>query len=77
MQAHGVVLDPDAVELGGKFAERADLQQLVSEHVRIGKPAGCTAPLKVPSVVAGMVAGADSIEDMACCDTAGCRGCSL
>ena len=38
---------------------------LVAEHVRIGKPGGGNAHLKVPCLVAGMVAGADSIEDMA------------
>ncbi len=62
--------DPNLVSCAGlapvlKVAERAGLEQLVSEHVRIGKPAGCNAHLKVPSVVAGMVAGADLIEDMA------------
>jgi len=33
--------------------------------VQLGKPGGVNAPLKVPSLVAGMVAGADSIDDMA------------
>jgi len=33
--------------------------------VRIGEPGGCNAHLKIASLVAGMVAGADSIQDMA------------
>ena len=41
------------------------LQRLVAEHVRIGKPEGVNADLKIASLVAGMVAGADSIQDMA------------
>ena len=40
-------------------------QDLIAEHVRIAKPGGVNARLKVPALVAGMIAGADSIEDMA------------
>jgi len=47
-----------------QLAERAGLQGLVSEHVELSKPAGVNAHLKVPPLVAGMIAGADSIEDM-------------
>ena len=62
--------DPNLVSCAGlapvlQLAERARLQVLVAEHVRIGKPGGGNAHLKVPCLVAGMVAGADSIEDMA------------
>jgi hypothetical protein len=61
--------DPNLVSCAGlapvlRLAERAGLQRLVGEHVRIGAPGGGNAHLKVPSLVAGMVAGADSIEDM-------------
>ena len=37
---------------------------------------GANAGLKVASLVAGMVAGADRIDDMGCCGTAGCDVCS-
>jgi hypothetical protein len=62
--------DPNLVSCAGvapvlQLAERAGLQQLVARHVRIGEPGGVNAHLKVPSLVAGMVAGADSIDDMA------------
>ena len=61
--------DPNLVSCAGlapvlKLAERAGLQPLVAEHVRLGKPGGVNAHLKVPALVAGMIAGADSIEDM-------------
>lgn len=47
-----------------ELAERAGLQGLVGEHVRVDKPGGGNAELKVLALVAGMVAGADSIDDM-------------
>jgi hypothetical protein len=46
------------------LAERAGLQDLVAEHVRPGGACGVNADLKVGSLVAGMAAGADSIDDM-------------
>jgi hypothetical protein len=48
-----------------ELADRAGLEELVAEHVRIDKPGGCHARGEVPPLVPGMVAGADSIEDMA------------
>ena len=48
-----------------QLGERAGLQRLVAEHVHLGKPGGVNPHLKIPALVAGMVAGADSIEDMA------------
>ena len=45
-------------------AQRAGLADLVAEHVRPGGPCGVNAHLKVPCLVAGMAAGADSIDDM-------------
>jgi hypothetical protein len=61
--------DPNLVSCAGlapvlRLAERAGLQRLVAEHVRIGTTGGANAHLKIPSLVAGMVAGADSIDDM-------------
>src|SRR6266852_4142189 len=46
------------------LAERAGLPDLVAEHVRPGGECSVNAHLKVPCLVAGMAAGADSIDDM-------------
>ncbi len=61
--------DPNLVSCAGlapvlQLAERAGLQQLVADHVKIDKPGGVNAQLKIPALVAGMIAGADSIDDM-------------
>ncbi len=62
--------DPSLVSCAGlapvlQLAERAGLQRLVAGHVHLAEPGGVNAHLKVPALVAGMVAGADSIDDMA------------
>ena len=46
------------------LAQRAGLRNLAGEHVRIAQPRGVNAQVKVPCLVAGMIAGADSIDDM-------------
>src|SRR5437764_1304139 len=46
------------------LAERAGLADLVAEHVRPGGECGVNPHLKVACLVAGMTAGADSIDDM-------------
>src|SRR5260221_7415212 len=46
------------------LAQRAGLGDLVAELVRPGGECGVNAHLKVPCLVAGMAAGADSIDDM-------------
>ena len=46
------------------LAQRAGLGSLVGEHVRIARRCGVNAHLKVGCLVAGMIAGADSVEDM-------------
>ena len=46
------------------LAERAGLPELVADHVRPGGECGVNAPLKVSCLVAGMAAGADSVDDM-------------
>src|SRR5580692_1908684 len=46
------------------LADRAGLPDLVAQHVRPGGDCGVNAHLKVPCLVAGMAAGADSIDDM-------------
>jgi hypothetical protein len=46
------------------LARRAGLGGLAAEHVRPGGACGAGAAVKVPCLVAGMAAGADSIDDM-------------
>jgi hypothetical protein len=46
------------------LADRAGLHDLVGEHDRPGGDCGANPHLKVVSLVAGMAAGADSIDDM-------------
>lgn len=46
------------------LAESAGLSDLVAEHVSVAGTPGANATVKVSSLVAGMVAGADSISDM-------------
>ena len=61
--------DPNLVSRAGlvpvmALAERAGLGGLVRRHVRITAKAGVYPDLKVACLVAGMAAGADSIDDM-------------
>jgi len=57
---HGVTAvfdDPNLVSCAGlapvlELAERAGLQELVAEHVRIDKPGGGNARLKVSALIA-------------------------
>ena len=46
------------------LAERAGLRELVEQRLTLSGPGTANASLKVTSLVAGMVAGADSIDDM-------------
>jgi Transposase DDE domain group 1 len=60
---------PNLVSHGGlvpvmALAERAGLPWLLAEHVRPGGACGVNADLKVSCLVAGMAAGADSVDDM-------------
>jgi len=62
--------DPNLVSAAGlvpllKLAELAGLQTLAAHHLSVPTDKGANAGLKVASLVAGMVAGADSIDDMA------------
>ena len=62
--------DPNLASCAGlapvlQLAHRAGLHDLVQAHVQLTKPGGVNAHLKVPALIAGMVAGADSIDDMA------------
>ena len=61
--------DPNLIGTAGlvpvmALAQKAGLADLVAEHVSVTGSAGANAGLKIGSLVAGMVAGADSIEDM-------------
>ena len=70
--------DPNLVSPAGlvpllALADRAGLRKLADEHMSVptderltvATDKGANAGLKVASLVAGMVAGADSIDDMA------------
>src|SRR5437867_2047796 len=62
--------DPNLVSSAGlvpvvALAESVGLRGLVDEHLTVPTDKGANAGLKVSSLVAGMVAGADSIDDMA------------
>jgi hypothetical protein len=62
--------DPNLVSAAGlvpvlALADRAGLRRLADEHLSVPGDKGANAGLKVASLVAGMVAGADSIDDMA------------
>jgi Transposase DDE domain group 1 len=62
--------DPNLVSSAGlvpilALARSAGLVKLAGEHLSVPTDKGANAGLKVASLVAGMVAGADSIDDMA------------
>ena len=66
---HATFDDPHLVSRAGlvpvvALAQSAGLGDLAGEHVRISRPCGVNAHLKVPCLVAGMAAGADSTGDM-------------
>lgn len=61
--------DPNLTSLGGLpavmvLAERAGLHGLAGEHVKVPGHAGANPHLKIAALVAGMVAGADSITGL-------------
>lgn len=62
--------DPNLVSSAGllpvlALADAAGLRDLADEHLTVPTDKGSNAGLKVASLVGGMVAGADSIDDMA------------
>ena len=68
-KTHASFDDPNLVSRAGlvpvmALAQRAGLGGLVGEHVRVGRRCGVNAQVKVPCLVAGMAAGADSIDDL-------------
>jgi hypothetical protein len=61
--------DPNLVSSAGlvpvmRLAQDAGLQRRVAERVRVPGDAGCNPGGKVATMVAGMIAGADSIDDL-------------
>ncbi|MCA1682187.1 MAG: IS1380 family transposase [Actinobacteria bacterium] len=61
--------DPNLVSHAGlvpavRLAENVGLDDLVAEHVQVAAKVGANPSLKVSSLVAGMIAGADGIEGM-------------
>src|SRR5206468_11355617 len=68
-RTHASFDDPNLVSHAGlvpvmALADRAGLADLAAQHVRPGGECGVNAHLKVPCLVAGMAAGADSIDDL-------------
>jgi hypothetical protein len=68
-KTHASFDDPNLVSHAGlvpvmALAQRAGLGDLVAERVRPGGACGVNAAVKVGCLVAGMAAGADSIDDM-------------
>ena len=61
--------DPNLVSCAGlvpvmRLAQDCDLAGLVAEHLKVTVGVGANAHLKIPGIVAGMLAGADSIDDL-------------
>jgi hypothetical protein len=68
-KTHASFDDPHLVSRAGlvpvmALAEQAALGDMAGDRVRIGRPCGVNAQVKIPCLVAGMAAGADSIDDM-------------
>jgi Transposase DDE domain group 1 len=66
---HATFDDPNLVSRAGlvpvmALAQRAGLGRLADEHVRIARRCGVSAPAKVGCLAAGMIGGADSIDDL-------------
>jgi hypothetical protein len=66
---HATFDDEHVIAYGGllpamRLAERCGLADVVGDAVAIGDRDGVNAPVKVPGIVAGMLAGADSVDDL-------------
>lgn len=53
------------------LAQRCGLAEPVADKVTLTARGGANAHLKIPALIAGMVAGADSIDDMDLLGTVG------
>jgi hypothetical protein len=61
--------DPNLVSCAGlmpvmRLAETAGLAGLVTDRIRLGVSTGAHPDRKITSIVAGMIAGADCIDDL-------------
>lgn len=68
-RTHAAFDDPNVVSFAGlvpvmRLAQDAGLHDLVAERVRLGSSIGANPAGKIATIVAGMVAGADSIDDL-------------
>jgi Transposase DDE domain group 1 len=68
-KTHAMFDDPNLVSHAGlvpaiRLAENVGLEDLVGEHVQVAAKVGANPGLKVGSLVAGMVTGADTIDGM-------------
>ena len=68
-QVSAVFDDPNLVSCGGlapvvALAQRCGLAELVADKLTLTAKGSANAHLKVPALIAGMIAGADSIDDM-------------
>jgi hypothetical protein len=68
-KTHARFDDPNLVSHAGlvpamRLAELVGLEELVAEHVRVDAKVGANPGVKIGSLIAGMVAGADDIDGM-------------
>lgn len=68
-QTHATFDDPNLVSHAGlvpamRLAGLVGLEELACHHVRVAAAAGANAGVKVGSLIAGMIAGADEIDGM-------------
>jgi Transposase DDE domain group 1 len=68
-KTHATFDDPNLVSHAGlvpavRLVQNVGLDDLVAEHVRVAAKVGANPDLKIGSLVAGMVAGADTIDGM-------------
>src|SRR5687768_4486200 len=71
--------DPNLVSCAGlvsvmRLAQDCGLAELVGEQLAVAGPLGANTPFKIGCVVAGMIAGADSIDDLDLLRQAGLTG---
>ena len=68
-KTHAAFDDPNLVSQAGlvpvmRLAQSCGLPALAYQHLRITRSCGANPHLKIPAIVAGMAAGADSIDDL-------------
>ncbi|EUA02523.1 putative tnpC protein [Mycobacterium kansasii 732] len=68
-KTHASFDDPNLVSHAGlvpvmRLAQLVGLEELVAQHVRLNAEVGANAGVKVGSLIAGMIAGADDIDGM-------------